>query len=174
MPNSSIFGERWAASASSAVTSEEALKILVTGAAGFICGYLVPELLEAGHDVVGIDDFSKYGPLAKSYDGHPRYRFVRGDDLVAVGSELTEQCHDLGGAADETLARVAVVALGERAVLAEVVDADHVMTGLEELRDKVPADEPGGSGDKDLQSRIPPPIAPQMSTTSRPPIASPR
>jgi hypothetical protein len=98
----------------------------------------------------------------------------RGDDLVAVGSELTEQCHVLGVAADEAVARVAVVALGERAVLAEVVDADHVMTGLEELRDKVPADEPGGSGDKDLQSRIPPPIAPQMSTTSRPPIASPR
>ena len=33
------------------------VKILVTGAAGFINGYLVPELLEAGHDVVGLDDF---------------------------------------------------------------------------------------------------------------------
>jgi nucleoside-diphosphate-sugar epimerase len=36
-------------------------------------------LLEAGHDVVGIDNFSKYGRLAKSYDDHPRYRFVEGD-----------------------------------------------------------------------------------------------
>jgi nucleoside-diphosphate-sugar epimerase len=55
------------------------VKVLVTGAAGFINGYLVPELLEAGHDVVGVDNFSKYGPLTKSYDTHPRYRFVEGD-----------------------------------------------------------------------------------------------
>src|SRR3954451_21499658 len=55
------------------------MKILVTGAAGFINGYLVPELLEAGHEVIGVDDFSKYGRLTKSYDGHPRYCFVEGD-----------------------------------------------------------------------------------------------
>jgi len=55
------------------------LKVLVTGAAGFINGYLVPELLEAGHEVIGLDDFSKYGRLTKSYDDHPRYRFVEGD-----------------------------------------------------------------------------------------------
>ena len=55
------------------------VRILVTGAAGFINGYLVPELLEAGHDVIGLDDFSKYGRLTKSYDDHPRYRFVEGD-----------------------------------------------------------------------------------------------
>jgi UDP-glucose 4-epimerase len=55
------------------------VRILVTGAAGFINGYLVPELLEAGHEVIGLDDFSKYGRLAKSYDEHPRYRFVEGD-----------------------------------------------------------------------------------------------
>ena len=55
------------------------MRILVTGAAGFINGYLVPELLEAGHDVVGLDDFSKYGRLTKSYDDHPRYTFVEGD-----------------------------------------------------------------------------------------------
>ena len=55
------------------------MRVLVTGAAGFICGYLVSELLDAGHEVIGIDDFSKYGRIAKSYDLNPRYRFVEGD-----------------------------------------------------------------------------------------------
>lgn len=55
------------------------MRVLVTGAAGFINGYLIPELLEAGHEVVGVDDFSKYGPLARSFDDHPAYRFVEGD-----------------------------------------------------------------------------------------------
>jgi nucleoside-diphosphate-sugar epimerase len=55
------------------------VRVLVTGAAGFICGYLVEELLACGHEVVGLDNFSKYGRVAKSYDDHPRYTFVEGD-----------------------------------------------------------------------------------------------
>jgi UDP-glucose 4-epimerase len=60
------------------------VKVLVTGAAGFINGYLVPELLEAGHEVIGLDDFSKNGRLTKSYDDHPRYRFVEGDSKAGA------------------------------------------------------------------------------------------
>jgi UDP-glucose 4-epimerase len=55
------------------------VKILVTGSAGFINGYVVAELLEAGHTVVGIDNYSKYGRVERSYDKHPRYTFVTGD-----------------------------------------------------------------------------------------------
>ena len=55
------------------------MKALVTGSAGFIAGYLVQELLTAGHEVVGVDNFSKYGPIEKSYQNHPGYRFVKGD-----------------------------------------------------------------------------------------------
>ena len=76
------------------------MKILVTVAAGFICGYLVPELLEAGHEVVGIDDFSKYGQTAKSYDDHPRYRFVKGDAKdEALVRELAADCDQVVAAA---------------------------------------------------------------------------
>jgi nucleoside-diphosphate-sugar epimerase len=68
------------------------VKILVTGASGFICGYLVSELLTAGHEVIGIDNFSKYGPVRKSYDGHPNYRLVEGDAKdVRLLTELAMQ-----------------------------------------------------------------------------------
>src|SRR5436190_2250736 len=68
------------------------MNILVTGAAGFIGGYLVEELLQAGHRVVGLDNFSKYGPLQQSSLAHPNYRFVEGD-AKDVGL-LTEVMHD--------------------------------------------------------------------------------
>jgi nucleoside-diphosphate-sugar epimerase len=76
------------------------MKVLVTGAAGFINGYLIPDLLEAGHDVVGVDNFSKYGRLAKSYDGHPRYHFVEGDAKdAALLTELAADCDQVVAAA---------------------------------------------------------------------------
>jgi len=79
------------------------VRILVTGAAGFINGYLVPELLDAGHDVIGLDNFSKYGRLAKSYDDHPRYRFVEGD---AKDADLLR---DLAADCDQVVAAAAMI-----------------------------------------------------------------
>lgn len=55
------------------------MKILWTGAAGFIAGYTIEELLNHGHEVVGVDNYSKYGKLEKSYDKHPKYTFIEGD-----------------------------------------------------------------------------------------------
>src|SRR3954451_24514786 len=76
------------------------MKVLVTGAAGFICGYLIEELLNAGHEVVGLDNFSKYGRVTKSYDEHPRYRFVEGDAKdVALMTELAADVDQVVAAA---------------------------------------------------------------------------
>jgi UDP-glucose 4-epimerase len=76
------------------------MRVLVTGGAGFICGYLVPELLDAGHEVIGVDNLSKYGRVAKSYDDHPRYRFVEGDAKdAALLTELARECDQVVAAA---------------------------------------------------------------------------
>jgi UDP-glucose 4-epimerase len=77
------------------------LKILVTGSAGFIAGYLVEELLAAGDEVVGLDNFSKYGPVVRGYDTHPKYRGVTGDARdVGLLLELLFDCdHFIAGAA---------------------------------------------------------------------------
>jgi len=76
-------------------------KILVTGSAGFIGGYLVEELLSRGYSVVGVDNFSKYGLLRKSYDDHPNYRLVEGDarDTDLMTSLLADCDHFVAGAA---------------------------------------------------------------------------
>jgi nucleoside-diphosphate-sugar epimerase len=76
-------------------------KVLVSGSAGFIGGYVVEELLARGYAVVGIDNYSKYGPVVKSYDNHPDYHFVEGDARdVGLMTKLLSDCdHFIAGAA---------------------------------------------------------------------------
>lgn len=72
------------------------MKILVTGAAGFIAGYLIEELLSNGYKVVGIDNYSKYGKVEKSYDNNPNYEFVFGDAKdVQLMKELASDCDQI-------------------------------------------------------------------------------
>jgi nucleoside-diphosphate-sugar epimerase len=76
-------------------------QVLVSGSAGFIGGYVVEELLKRGYAVIGLDDFSKYGKVRKSYDDHPHYRLVEGDARdVALMTGLLAGCeHFIAGAA---------------------------------------------------------------------------
>jgi nucleoside-diphosphate-sugar epimerase len=76
-------------------------KVLVSGSSGFIGGYLVQELLARGHEVVGLDNFSKYGRVARSYDRHPRYHLVQGDarDGALLGDLLADCDQFIAGAA---------------------------------------------------------------------------
>jgi len=66
-------------------------KVLMTGSAGFIGGYLVEQMLDLGWTVVGLDNYSKYGPIRKSYDDHPNYHFTEGD---ARDAQLVEKLLD--------------------------------------------------------------------------------
>jgi nucleoside-diphosphate-sugar epimerase len=77
------------------------VKTLVTGSAGFIAGYLIEDLLAAGHEVVGLDNFSKYGPVERGFDTEPRYRSVVGDakDVGLLNDLLADCDHFVAGAA---------------------------------------------------------------------------
>jgi UDP-glucose 4-epimerase len=77
------------------------VKVLVSGAAGFIGGYVVEELLHRGYEVVGLDNLSKYGRLIKSYEGQRGYRFVEGDasDTELLAGLLSDCDHFVAGAA---------------------------------------------------------------------------
>lgn len=77
------------------------MKILVSGSAGFIGGYVVEELLMQGHEVIGIDNYSKYGPITKTYDLNPNYKLHVADvtDTEFLKSLLMECDHFIAGAA---------------------------------------------------------------------------
>lgn len=61
------------------------MKILVTGAAGFIGSHLAQKLLERGDEVVGLDNFNDYYDPAKKranerrLNGYPAFTMVEGD-----------------------------------------------------------------------------------------------
>jgi UDP-glucose 4-epimerase len=75
--------------------------VLLTGSQGFIGGYIVEELLRRGHTVIGVDNLSKYGRVARSYDDNPAFTFVEGDarDVSLLTEQLSSCDHFIAGAA---------------------------------------------------------------------------
>jgi dTDP-glucose 4,6-dehydratase len=62
-------------------TIEESLmRILITGAAGFIGSHLCDRFLAEGHEVIGVDNFLTGNPDNIAHlMGHPRFRFIQHD-----------------------------------------------------------------------------------------------
>ena len=77
------------------------MKVLITGSAGFIGGYVVQELLDKGYDVIGIDNLSKYGDVTRSFDSATNYEFVNGDvqDVGLMTKLMGDVDHVIAGAA---------------------------------------------------------------------------
>ena len=53
--------------------------VLVTGSAGFIGGYVVEELLKKNFKVIGVDNYSKYKKIRRSYENHKNFSFLKLD-----------------------------------------------------------------------------------------------
>jgi|TARA_B100000315_G_scaffold229989_1_gene240031 nucleoside-diphosphate-sugar epimerase len=51
-------------------------KILITGSQGFIGSYLCAEFLDHGYEVIGVDNFSKYGPITRSHDNNQNFHLL--------------------------------------------------------------------------------------------------
>ena len=54
-------------------------KVLVTGSEGFIGGYIVKQLLDENYEVIGIDNFSKYGKVEREHSSHTNFQLFEGD-----------------------------------------------------------------------------------------------
>ncbi len=54
-------------------------KILALGGSGFIGSYIVRKLLEEGHDVTAVDNFSKYGMVKHDFYDHKNFKLVNRD-----------------------------------------------------------------------------------------------
>ena len=67
------------------------MKILLTGSQGFIGTYVCLELLNKGYDVVGVDNYSKYGKVVRPHDNHKNFKFYEFDVLSSEFFELVEQ-----------------------------------------------------------------------------------
>lgn len=70
-------------------------KILITGSQGFIGSYLCAEFLDHGYKVVGVDNFSKYGPITRPHDNHPNFHLIEMDAIDFDSSKVLVEIEDI-------------------------------------------------------------------------------
>jgi dTDP-glucose 4,6-dehydratase len=72
------------------------MRVLITGAAGFLGSHLCERLLKEGHAVVGMDNFVTGSPENLAHlAGHPEFEFIRHDvsDFIFVPGKLDAVMH---------------------------------------------------------------------------------
>jgi UDP-glucose 4-epimerase len=69
-------------------------KVILTGSQGFIGSYVCKDLLDKGYEVIGIDNFSKYGEVSRLHDVHPNFKLINldlsGKPVVNINLEDVE------------------------------------------------------------------------------------
>lgn len=69
------------------------MKILITGSQGFIGSYICKELLSNDYNVIGVDNYSKYGKVVRPHDTHPNFKLYVADvkDIDFLGIVHSER-----------------------------------------------------------------------------------
>ena len=70
-------------------------KVLITGSQGFIGSYLCAEFLNKGYKVVGVDNFSKYGPITRPHDNHPNFHLIEMDVIDFDANNILPELQDV-------------------------------------------------------------------------------
>jgi UDP-glucose 4-epimerase len=114
------------------------MRYLVTGAAGFIGGHLTTALLEAGHEVTGLDDLSTGRmPNLAAASAYPLFTFTRGTILdsalvarLAAGADVIFHLAAAVGSfviRDQTLSAMRTNIRGTENVVDAALDAGAVL-----------------------------------------------
>ena len=64
------------------------MRVLITGAAGFLGSHLAQKFLDEGHHVTGLDDFTTGNPIhIAALEQNPNFRFIKQDVREPIGGE---------------------------------------------------------------------------------------
>jgi len=76
-------------------------KVLITGSQGFIGSYLCSEMLSKGYQVIGIDNYSKYGKITRPHDKDPNFKLYVLDvqDIDTIYDKIKDVDYIIAGAA---------------------------------------------------------------------------
>lgn len=85
------------------------MKILVTGSQGFIGSYLCSEFLDKGYEVVGVDNYSKYGALSRPHDNNSRFNLLSTENDILKWDPKNKQPHPLIRDVDFIIAGAAMI-----------------------------------------------------------------